>query len=690
VYYKLRVLLGLLLLVGAFFGTLGAFEETYGYIEDDGNWLKGSLHILYVTAFLYIGVIGFKLIRNKTDVIRQTKWIFLLQTMVFNIPNVFAWIWTTGFNFNIVYIQSFGLATNFAIFDQLGPYFDSPFNDFTIGINVTAIIFAWLVCKVAKHPEQTVTARIVEMDTEQQPSLQNKNNANLTQPKTASEEHYVQAYEELQLQTQEIATWAKALAASNGNQDLAESIYLRLRVEALLTNHTHKANAEALPPEVQKHEASKSTILSSLPFSKIVLKNIIAFVIGIMVGGLIYAVFSELEENSFKFINNYKVGAAVSLVTMLVLVILGIPLGMIMRRLKLVSWVNALSIILLLCSSMSIYLGLLDRHGNIGSTLNGYATATHWATFFSCCMVYVYWVGLPVYGVGANSNQPTRHAKSILGLTGLCSVLLILFYSNLSETQNSEAANVDLTTLTETTDERIEAAKQKLDVLSAIESAMDCRKHYNNESYSQALAPCRLAAEGGDRESQYAFGLMFAKGRGVDEDFKKAAEWVEKAAEQGHANAQNYIGMMYKDGEGVTQSNQKAIEWVSKAAEQGEAIAQNNLGVIYSNGELVNQDYNKAAEWIRKSANQGYATAQFELGYMYQEGQGVEQSDVIAFEWYLKAANQGDADAQNEMGIICFRGRGTEKDESKAVEWLRKAADQGHASAKKSLTNMGY
>ena len=66
---------------------------------------------------------------------------------------------------------------------------------------------------------------------------------------------------------------------------------------------------------------------------------------------------------------------------------------------------------------------------------------------------------------------------------------------------------------------------------------------------------------------QYKISLMYKEGReGVPQDYKLAAEWLEKAATQDHCTAQSLLGEMYQEGLGVPQDDAKAAEWFTKAA----------------------------------------------------------------------------------------------------------------------------
>ena len=52
-----------------------------------------------------------------------------------------------------------------------------------------------------------------------------------------------------------------------------------------------------------------------------------------------------------------------------------------------------------------------------------------------------------------------------------------------------------------------------------------------------AAAEMLVAAEQGDVDAQYAMGLIYAEGRGFEQDEAKAHYWLSRAVEQGDADA---------------------------------------------------------------------------------------------------------------------------------------------------------
>ena len=75
--------------------------------------------------------------------------------------------------------------------------------------------------------------------------------------------------------------------------------------------------------------------------------------------------------------------------------------------------------------------------------------------------------------------------------------------------------------------------------------------------------------------------------------------------------AQCFLAWMYLDGEGgLDKDYNKARQLMQKSAEQGLAVAQSWLGTHYVRAE----QYKESLYWFTKAAEQGYADAQYRLG----------------------------------------------------------------------------
>jgi uncharacterized protein len=186
----------------------------------------------------------------------------------------------------------------------------------------------------------------------------------------------------------------------------------------------------------------------------------------------------------------------------------------------------------------------------------------------------------------------------------------------------------------------------------------------------------RKAAKQLNADGERHLGIMYAEGRGVEQDDALAVQWFRKAAEQGNADGQLRLGIMYAEGRGVKRDDATGVQWFRKAAEQPTVVP------------LVPAQVASGVQWL-VGVTPGIADAQCSLGIMYAEGRGVKRDDAIAVQWFRKSSDQGLAEAQYRLGIMYAEGRGAKQDDTLAVQWLRKAADQGHVCAKDNLTLRG-
>jgi len=119
---------------------------------------------------------------------------------------------------------------------------------------------------------------------------------------------------------------------------------------------------------------------------------------------------------------------------------------------------------------------------------------------------------------------------------------------------------------------------------------------------------------------------------------------TKKQAQQGDAESEFALGVCYEDGFGVNKDSKEGLRWVRMAANQGVAPAQGDLGDRYSKGIDVPRDFAEAFKWYSRAARQGDATAECSLGLCYENSQGVPQNYVEAYKWLnLSAAQTHDA-----------------------------------------------
>jgi len=84
---------------------------------------------------------------------------------------------------------------------------------------------------------------------------------------------------------------------------------------------------------------------------------------------------------------------------------------------------------------------------------------------------------------------------------------------------------------------------------------------------------------------------------------------MRRQAEFGDDTAALTLGMAYETGRGVPQNCKEAARWVQVAADDGNAAAEYNLGLRYLSGDGVREDRAEARKWIEAASQQGYARA---------------------------------------------------------------------------------
>lgn len=68
---------------------------------------------------------------------------------------------------------------------------------------------------------------------------------------------------------------------------------------------------------------------------------------------------------------------------------------------------------------------------------------------------------------------------------------------------------------------------------------------------SASISDLKVRAAAGDKTATRQLAEAYYIGKGVDQDFKQAAQWYNKAAMRGHIQAQHNLGLLYYEGRGV-------------------------------------------------------------------------------------------------------------------------------------------
>lgn len=195
----------------------------------------------------------------------------------------------------------------------------------------------------------------------------------------------------------------------------------------------------------------------------------------------------------------------------------------------------------------------------------------------------------------------------------------------------------------------------------------------------------RYKAEHGDAKYQYAYGVCYEKGWGVEQDMKEALAWYRKAAAQENGPAYNSIGNFYRMGTEVKADSKQAFEYYKKGAQAKDAQAMLNLGNCYFYGMGVEKDEKTAVKWWKDAADAGNVYAISQMGDCYYYGIGTEKDLTKAVEYLTQAADHNIANAQYRLGILYYNGNGVKQDQTYAKLLMQKARDGGMKEAQEFL-----
>lgn len=152
------------------------------------------------------------------------------------------------------------------------------------------------------------------------------------------------------------------------------------------------------------------------------------------------------------------------------------------------------------------------------------------------------------------------------------------------------------------------------------------------------------AAEGGDKESQYAIALYYLN---TNQD-TKAVEWFKKAAKQEHVGATYYYGNLLFNGKGINKNQENGLKLLKIAADKGFTMANYQVGRIFFEGDGVTKDVKTAVSYLSKAAAKGNDNAKWILGLCYLNGEGVNQDFYFAAQW-LSDSYKSHTEQFNEL-----------------------------------------
>ncbi|OCC05216.1 hypothetical protein BA190_09940 [Labrys sp. WJW] len=181
---------------------------------------------------------------------------------------------------------------------------------------------------------------------------------------------------------------------------------------------------------------------------------------------------------------------------------------------------------------------------------------------------------------------------------------------------------------------------------------------------------------------------LYANGLGVPPDPAKAAQWYSEAAERGDRNAMFAYGMTKLLGKTVPKDEPGGMLLLNRAAELGVPEAAYNLGIIALRTTNGPPDYATAYKRFSQAALANNGDALYSLGVLTKEGKGVPADKKKAADYFLASANTNNVDGMVEYAIALFNGEGVPRDQEMAADWFERAALRGSPIARNRLARM--
>jgi TPR repeat protein len=153
-----------------------------------------------------------------------------------------------------------------------------------------------------------------------------------------------------------------------------------------------------------------------------------------------------------------------------------------------------------------------------------------------------------------------------------------------------------------------------------------------------------LAAQAGNRQSQFQCAMSCFRGDVAPVNFENGRQWLAKAAEAGWAQAEFCLFQLYYNGVAPApqcppypKDKVEAIKWIRRAADHKNLQAQSTLAIMLIRGMDVETDKTAAEKLLRNAAEHGYAQAQNDLGFAIENGD-ISSMDMVESAMWCKLA----------------------------------------------------
>ena len=186
------------------------------------------------------------------------------------------------------------------------------------------------------------------------------------------------------------------------------------------------------------------------------------------------------------------------------------------------------------------------------------------------------------------------------------------------------------------------------------------------------------ACNGGSAEACAYQGLQLSES---SDRASEAPAILEKACELQSGNGCATLGFLYATGKAVKKDDKRATVLYRKSCELGDAQGCYNAGLMAESGRGVKEDTARAAADYEAACELGSSTGCTNLGFLYERGGGGRADRARALALYQQGCDGTSCSPSNLGGCVnvgrAYRdGIGTPKDEAKAAEVFRAACER--------------
>lgn len=168
--------------------------------------------------------------------------------------------------------------------------------------------------------------------------------------------------------------------------------------------------------------------------------------------------------------------------------------------------------------------------------------------------------------------------------------------------------------------------------------------YYDEDALPRAVRYATQAANAGNAQAQRTLGFMYARGLGVAQDPRRAAELWRDASQGGDGYAAFNLAGLHIQGDVPLADEDECLRLLTVAAERGVVEAG---AVLADRLAAVDRD-EEALTWILWAAEHGYVDAMFAAGCWYRDGIGTPRDEVQAMRWYFTMLDHGNGDGIHE------------------------------------------